>query len=739
MSGAPGVPSEGQETMRRSQQLRTLGGSLTARMLALVLVVALVPLIALAVLLMRDGNEALERSALGSLEASAQDSAALLTTRLGATASGVALLAGSNVLHEGSQADQQALVDGLATQWQADDVAVFDSEGNLIAGSLGGYANVAETRAFQETLALQSGQVAAPLGWDEALGTDVLYVATPLTGPNGAVEGVVWATFDVTGTGGLLGRLTGFAGDASAAADLVSADGLVVASTNPTRIGQSIGVSTLVASALSATAPGSGAAGYADDQVFAGYAPLPVVPLAASDSSTLPAGGAVLLVYQPESAALAGLDNQSSYAALAVLVAIVLGAALAYLCYRMVVRPLREATAVLERAGAGDLSARVHAPATSEVAVLAAALNHTLDELSVAGHSPQERDQLHAQLATLLADVGEAARGDLTVEANVPTGALGTLADAFNYMVAELRRIITDVDATTNAVSTASSEIAARSGSVAQYSAGQAAQLAGATSAMTEMAMSIQHVSANARLSATVAREAETNARTGYDAVRVTMDGMERIRQQVQEASRIVARLGESSTEISSIVQLIAQIARQTNTLALNASIQAARAGEHGRGFAVVAEEVRKLAERSSSATKQISGLVTSIQAETTEAISAMEASMREVNDGSLVADQAGVALEQIDAVVVRMTELIDAISQMSEQQAATAEDISNAMRDMAELTATTSADTRDTAESADRLTRLADRLRRSVATFKLDSQAVAPLNWQGVNADGDD
>lgn len=725
--------------MRRSQQLRTLGGSLTVRMLALVLVLAVVPLVVLAVLLMRDSTAAVEQSALGSVETSAQDAAILLETRLVATASGLTLLAGSSVLQAGSEADQQTLIDGLATQWQAEDVAAFDEAGNLIAGSRDGYANVADTRAFEEVLALQPGQVAAPLEWDDALGADALHLATPLIGPDGTVTGVVWAAFDVTGDGGLLGRLTGVSTGSSMSTDLVNADGIVVASTNPARIGQSVSGTSVFESAQRSASSGAATADFGDEQVLAGFASLAAVPLVATASGTLPAGATVLMVYQPESAALAGLDSQGAYTALAVLAVVALGALLLFLFYRTVVRPLREATAVIERAGAGDLTARVHMPAGGEVAALAAALNHTLDELSAGGQSPQERDLLHEQLATLLAEVGEAARGDLTVEANVPSGALGTLADAFNYVVAELRRIITDVNATTVAVTSASSEIAARSGSVAQHSAGQAVQLAGATSAMTEMSMSIQQVSANARISATVAREAETNARTGYEAVRVTIDGMERIRQQVQEAARIVARLGESSTEISSIVQLIAQIARQTNTLALNASIQAARAGEHGRGFAVVAEEVRKLAERSAGATKQISGLVTSIQAETSEAIAAMETSMREVNDGSLVADQAGVALEQIDAVVARMTELSDSISQMSELQAATAEDISNAMREMSEITETTSADTRDTVESADRLARLAERLRRSVATFKLEGAAVTPLNWQGANADGDD
>jgi twitching motility protein PilJ len=444
---------------------------------------------------------------------------------------------------------------------------------------------------------------------------------------------------------------------------------------------------------------------------------------------------AIVLAALPLIALALGMRGTALVGALLVAIA---GLVLVALFQRMYVRPLRELTQVAEQVGAGDLSARAQLRSTGEVAALAAALNHALDEQLGSPQTRAEHDQLQAQLATLLREVGEAARGDLTVAADVPAGALGSLADAFNYMVAELRRIIAEVNTTTHAVSSASSEIAQRSGSVARYSEAQAHQIAGATSAVAEISFSIQQVADNARLSSDVARAAELNARSGSEAVRETIDGMERIRQQVQEAARTVARLGDSSKEISLIVQLIAQIARQTNTLALNASIQAARAGEHGRGFAVVAEEVRKLAERSSSATKQISGLVASIQAESAEAISAMETSMREVNDGSLVADQAGVALEQIDAVVLRMTELSGSITQVSEQQAQAALDITEAMRQLSEITATATTDTQHTADSANRLTSLAERLRRSVATFKLDA-AGSEMSWQGVAADGDD
>src|SRR5207248_8689492 len=145
--------------------------------------------------------------------------------------------------------------------------------------------------------------------------------------------------------------------------------------------------------------------------------------------------------------------------------------------------------------------------------------------------------------------------------------------------------------------------------------------------------------------------EARQNAHEGLESVRATIGGMQRIRGQVQQSAKQIKRLGESSQEIGQIVQLIEEIADQTNLLALNAAIQAAMAGEHGRGFAVVADEVHRLAERASVATKQIGGLVKSIQADTTEAVVAMENSTREVVEGSRLADSAGQRLEAINQV----------------------------------------------------------------------------------------
>jgi twitching motility protein PilJ len=227
-------------------------------------------------------------------------------------------------------------------------------------------------------------------------------------------------------------------------------------------------------------------------------------------------------------------------------------------------------------------------------------------------------------------------------------------------------------------------------------------------------------VSKDSAESADVAERSVKIASHGAEVARETISGMDSIRDQIQETSKRIKRLGESSQEIGSIVELINDIAEQTNILALNAAIQAASAGEAGRGFAVVADEVQRLAERASNATKRIETLVQTIQSDTNEAVSSMEQTTSEVVAGAHLAEDAGTALGDIESVSNDLSDLIQNISQAANQQSSAATNISATMNVIQGITSQTSVGASQTAESIGNLAGLAADLRRSVADFKL-------------------
>jgi twitching motility protein PilJ len=248
----------------------------------------------------------------------------------------------------------------------------------------------------------------------------------------------------------------------------------------------------------------------------------------------------------------------------------------------------------------------------------------------------------------------------------------------------------------------------------------QAGEIQGTGQSVLIMAQSMGDVSKRANESAKVAQASLHAAEKGAQAVQNAIRGMNDIREQIQGTSKRIKRLGESSQEISEIVQLISDITEQTNVLALNAAIQAASAGEAGRGFTVVAEEVQRLAERSAEATKHISAIVKSIQRDTQEAIEAMERSTEGVVAGTKTADEADRALREIEQVSNRLAELIGAISNATQDQATSAAKAAANMKEILGVTQLTSEGTKKTAASAATLTALAEGLKQSVAGFKV-------------------
>ncbi|HQW63109.1 MAG TPA: methyl-accepting chemotaxis protein [Pseudomonadota bacterium] len=320
----------------------------------------------------------------------------------------------------------------------------------------------------------------------------------------------------------------------------------------------------------------------------------------------------------------------------------------------------------------------------------------------------------------LLDEMGSLAEGDLTVKATVTEDITGAIADSINFAVEALRSLVTTINETAVQVAAAAQETQATAMHLAEAAEHQAQQITSASAAINEIAVSIDEVSKNSAESADVAQRSVQIASKGAAVVRQTIQGMDSIRDQIQETSKRIKRLGESSQEIGSIVELINDISEQTNILALNAAIQAASAGEAGRGFAVVADEVQRLAERASGATKRIETLVQTIQSDTNEAVSSMEQTTAEVVAGARLAEDAGLALGEIEKVSNDLADLIQSISESARQQSAAATNISATMNVIQEITTQTSVGASQTAESIGNLAQLAADLRRSVADFKL-------------------
>ena len=331
-----------------------------------------------------------------------------------------------------------------------------------------------------------------------------------------------------------------------------------------------------------------------------------------------------------------------------------------------------------------------------------------------------EYDRNQNAILRLLDEIADLADGDLRSYATVSEDFTGAIADSINFAIDQLRDLVSRINETSQEVSRYTQNTQNITNQLAEASEHQAQEIAGASSAISEMATSIDQVSANASESAEVAQRSVQIASNGADVVNRSIEGMDTIREQIQETSKRIKRLGESSQEIGNIVSLINDIADQTNILALNAAIQASMAGEAGRGFAVVADEVQRLAERSTSATKQIETLVKTIQADTNEAVISMEQTTAEVVRGANLAKDAGIALDEIQKVSGDLAKLIASISDAAKLQAASAGHTSSTMSIVQEITSQTTSATFDTARSVSELASMAESLRESVTDFKL-------------------
>ncbi len=409
----------------------------------------------------------------------------------------------------------------------------------------------------------------------------------------------------------------------------------------------------------------------------------------------------------------------------AVIMAFIIGLAM----IRMILNPIGTMMNTAQAVSEGDFSQRIEIASSDELGVLANCFNQMLENLKRQMEMEQEsKAQLQKQVSIFSRLMDRAASGDFTAEVAMSTEEeMGRLADSFNKMTENLKILVRKAQAVSFQLSSAIEEILVATESQAEGAETQSLQISETSAAMEELTVSIQQVSENAAMAEEQAREASEVAAGGGLAVGKTIEGMNRIKDTVQKTAKTIRGLGESSQEIGAIIQVISDIAEQTNLLALNATIEAARAGEHGKGFAVVADEIRKLAERSSKATKEIAALIKRIQTETTDSVMAMEAGTKGVKEGVNLADQAGEALRQIVDVVQRTASVIKEISLAAKQQASASEGVVGAMDNISTVTKQSAHGSKETANAAHSLANMARELQNAISRFKIEKEQGRP------------
>ena len=392
-----------------------------------------------------------------------------------------------------------------------------------------------------------------------------------------------------------------------------------------------------------------------------------------------------------------------------------------------ITKPVTQVVRAAERVGQGDLSRLVTVTSRDEIGQLASTFNDAVVRLRSLVQTEAERDEerrkreeLQRNITRFLDVATEIAQGDLTKRGQVTSDVLGSVVDAINMMVGELAAIIDDVRDAAQQVQTSAHEMISAMDETASGAQAQSREAVGVSSAIETLSRSMRRVAEDAEAAAAAANLTLDSATRGEQAVRVSLSGMQRIRGEVQGISKKVKGLADRSLEISEIVNTIEDIASQTNLLALNAAIEAAGAGESGLRFAVVAEEVRKLAERSGKAAKDIVVLIKALQGETQQAVMAMEEGTREVEAGFKVTVEAGERLHQIGEISQKAAALARDISQATQEQVRGVEGGAVAVQSIAGVAVETEKAVVETRKTMDQMVRVAEALTVSLARFKL-------------------
>ena len=447
------------------------------------------------------------------------------------------------------------------------------------------------------------------------------------------------------------------------------------------------------------------------------------------------------------------VDARMQQSAASVGIGVILGFALLigivlWMLRGAIIKPLGKLQQAADAVGSGDLQVEIDVQSNDEIGELAERFNSmvgSIRDATEAMHAEKEKadaatrqaeeaaqaalaqeQSLARSVGHMLSEMERFASGDLTVhlDDDHAEGDIATLYDGFNQAVQTIDAMLRQVNDLVKLASQSAADINASSEALAAGAQEQSTQAQEVAAAVEEMTQTIIENARNAAHSAEIGNENGRIAQEGSDVVQQTVVKIKEIAEVVRSSTDTIERLGKSSDQIGAIIEVIDDIASQTNLLALNAAIEAARAGEQGRGFAVVADEVSKLAERTSSATRQIADMIETIQVDTREAVQAMQRGNKEVEEGIDLADRAGASLDRIVAGVQQVVDVVNQIAAASEEQSTTSEDISRSVEAISTVSSEAAMGIAQISRSADQLRRETDALRQLVDQFKMANVA---------------
>ncbi|MBD2358612.1 methyl-accepting chemotaxis protein [Tolypothrix sp. FACHB-123] len=602
-----------------------------------------------------------------------------------------------------------------------DGVAIIDSTGKLLfqshsSRSFKSHENYSEQKHFQRAFSTQSVAISDPKN-TVSIGRSHLEVAAPIKHPGtGEVIGVVLLQM----SSDHLGQIFKYIQDNSWEYQIVSPEGQIFAAAEADLIGNFAkddyqGLTQPWSEILQHLKEKSVLTNVAIDkndheQVLVTFASMPGL-------KGVPEPGWVVGIARPTAETFAPLRTLRQILFMGMAIAALMVGIIAAILAKRATRSLRDATSVVEKMGLGTSHTRLTVEGEDELAVLCTTINNMAEQIQ---GFIQEKELLQTRVLELLVEVEPVSQGDLTIYANVTDDEVGTIADSYNYVIENLRKIVTQVKTATNQVEATANHSESLTKTLVKGAVQQSKKITAAIQHIQVMDRSIQAIATNAKAAEATVQQATATVEMENELMNLTVEGIGAIRETVAATTKKVKHLGESSQKIFTVVNLIKNFAEQTNVLALNASLEAARAGEQGRGFAIVADEIRELAQQSAKATDDIEKLISSIQRATSEVVTAMDVGTEQVVSGSKLVDETRLGLNQIVTANAQIYRVVEAIAQATVEQAQNSEIVTQAMAEVATIAQHTATSATNVSASFEKLIAVAKVLQGNVSQFKV-------------------